>query len=76
MLISGAAALTAGTSVFLAVVLGVVAVAAIMFFLVRVLGALNYVVMAIKSLVMNSGAAYHILRSEKGHGKRRRSRQL
>jgi hypothetical protein len=66
VLLLGAAASTASISPLLTVVLVVVSIVAITFFLVRVLGVLADVVMAIKALRTNWGAADHFLRRGKG----------
>lgn len=62
----------AGTSALAGVALGVVAIVAIIFLLVRVLGILTFVVVAIKALLTNSGVADHIHRHEKRRRKRGR----
>jgi hypothetical protein len=67
----GAAASTAGTSALAPVVLGVLAILAIIFLLVRLLTVFSDVVMAIKALLTNSGAADSILRPNKDRRKRR-----
>jgi hypothetical protein len=66
VLLPGAAETTAGTSALPAVALGVVAVVAIIFLLVRFLAVLADVVMAIKALLTKSGSAASILPRNKG----------